>query len=372
VPGPAVIANGDGLGNVHAWLMLGALLIIVGFPLRNALGFHAAAVCMGFCLSCVYLRWHPWFFRLHVTYFVLAMPIVAIALVAMARRAFILLLALLCLANALLILVFNTQYPIYAPFLKLSREQHQFGSNLSMYRPYVALAEDIIARGCANVLLKCETYNFDYGLWVCLQNRGYHGAITEFLVQNETARLSQSEFTPRTAMVFIGSRPPNMHAISINGRPQPLLQIEYAGYDGTLTALFPSPFTGHWCRLVGPDNQAELSFTLPGANAIGPDKPAEIHFSCKLFDHDALPLTNNILRLAVGHCVSNIDLRSSPVDLSAIVTQSSFVIEPSLLKPVPPKKHPAYLSDLQLSWQRAGKQAPPPPTNKLNSAPSNQ
>jgi hypothetical protein len=355
---------------VHAWLMLGALLIIVGLPLRNALGFHAAGVCMGFCLSCVYLRWYPWLFRLHITYFVLAMPIVAIGLVAMARRAFIVVLALLCLANAMLILVFNTQYPIYAPFLTLSREQCQFGSNRTMHRPFIALAEDIIGRGCTNVLLKCETYHFDYGLWVCLHNRGYQGTIEEFLVQNETARLSQWKLTPRTAMVFMGSRPPNMPALNIGGRAQPLLEIEYMGYYGTLAALFPSPFAGHWCRLVGPDNQAELSFTLPDANGIGPDKPADIHFSCKLFDHDDLPLTNNVLRFVVGNCVGDIDLRSSPLDLSAIVTQSSFVIKFFLLEPVPPKKHAACLSDLQLSWKWAKKQQPTAPigtaaTNEL-------
>jgi hypothetical protein len=372
--GPAVIGNGDGLGNVHVWLMLGALLIISGFPLRNALGFHAAGACMGFCLSCLYLRWHPWLFRYHITYFVLAMPIVAIALVATARRAFIVLLALLCLANAVLILAYNTQYPIYAPFLKLSREQHQFGSNLHLHRPYVALAEDIIERGCTNVLLKCETYNFDYGLWVCLQNRGYHGTIEEFLVQNETARLSRWELTPRTAMVFIGSRPSNRLAADIGGRKQPLLGIEYLGYYGSVSALFPSPFPGHWWRLVGPDNHAELSFDLSGANGIGPDKPAEIDFFCKLVDHDDLPLTNNVLRLIVGNCAGDIDLRSGPAAARAIVTQPSFAIRTFLLKPVPPKKYPAYLSNLQLSWKWAEKQESSAPigtavTNKLNSAP---
>jgi hypothetical protein len=352
LPGPAVIRNGDGLGNIHAWLILGGLLIIIGFPLRNALGFHTACVCIGFCLSSVYLRWHPWLFRYHITYFVLALPVVAIALAETARRGFIVVLALLCLVNAALILWFNPQYPIYAPFLKLSREQHQFGSNLNLHRPYVALAQDIIDRGCTNILLKCETYHFDYGLWVCLQNRGYHGRIEEFLVQNETGDLGQDEpLTPRTAMVFIGSYPPEIAAANIQGRPHPLLEIGYGDPDASVFALFPSPFPGHWTRLTGPDNPTELSFALPGANGIGPDRPAEIHFACRLYDHDDLPLTNNVLRLVVGNSVKEIDLRSSPVDVNCNVTNSPFVIKAFLLKPAPPKKHAAYISDLQFSWK---------------------
>jgi hypothetical protein len=312
----------------------------------------------------VYLRWHPWLFRLHITYFVLAMPVVAIGLTALARRAFIVALALLCLVNAVLILAFSPQYPLYVPFLKFSREQYQFGSNLHLHDPYVALAEDIIERGCTNVLLKCETYHFDYGLWVCLHNRGYHGKIEEFLVQNETARLSQWEMTPRTAMVFIGSRPPDILTGGSGQRGAPLLAIEYLGAGGTVNALFPSPFPGNWWRLVGPDNHAEISFDLSGANGIGPDKPAEIHFSCTPVAYDDQPLTNNVLRLVVGNSSADIDLRSGPVDAGAIVTQPSFAIKTLLLKPIPSKKYPAYLSKLELSWKWARKQEPAAPIGR--------
>ena len=352
--GPAVISNGDGLGNVHAWLVLCALLILPGIPLRNALGFHAAGACVGFGLSCVYLRWHPWLFRYHITYFVLAIPIVAIALVAIARRAFIFLMALLCLANAGLALAYNFQYPVYVSLFKLTREQNQFGSDLRLYDSYVALAEDIVERGCTNVLLKCETYNFDYGLWVCLQDRGYHGTIREFMVQNETARLGHWEMTPGTAMVFIGSRPPNTLAADMGGRAQPLLEIGY--YFGTVTAVFPSPFAGNWKRLVGLDNHAELSFGLFGANGIGPDKPAEIYFSCKPVDRHGLPLTNNVLRLIVGDSVGDFDLGSGLVQANAIAIQPSFSTMTLLLRPVPSTKYPAYLSSPQLSWIWAKKQ----------------
>jgi hypothetical protein len=347
--GPAVIGNGDGFGNVQAWLILGAALIIAAFPLRNALGFYAAAVGLGFCLSCVYLRWHLWIFRLHITYFVLAMPLVAFAFAALARRAWIFLLAAVCLVNAALVLIFNTQYPIYAPLLKLTREQHQFGSNLHMYPAFVAVAEDIIARGSTNVLLKSETYNFDYGLWLCLHNRGYDGAIQEFLVQNETGALSHWNIDAQTAAVFIGSLPPK-ELVQIGGPARPLLEVQYGGRDSALMALFPSAFPGNWVRLLGTNNQAEMSFTLPGANGIGTNKPAVIQFLGRPVDRDNVPLTNNVLRLILGNQAGDFDLRSGSVEASISVTQSAFAIKAQLLKPVPPPEQPAYISDPHLSW----------------------
>jgi hypothetical protein len=353
--GPAVIGNGDGFGNVQAWLMLIAILIICALPLRNALGFYAVCVGVGFCLSCVYLRWHVWIFRLHVTYFVLAMPVVAIAFAAMARRGFVLILGGLCLVNAVLILAFNTQYPVFAPFLKLTREEHQFGSNLHLHPAYVALAEDIIARGCTNVLLKCETYNFDYGLWVCLQNRGYRGTIQEFMVQNETGGLRPWKINPGTTAVFIGSSPsPEM--VNIGGPTRPLLQIAYGAGNSAVIALFPSAKPGDWVRFLGPDNHADLPFALPGASGIGPDKPAEIHFVCTPVGRDGASLTNNILRLILGNQAGNFDLGSGGVDASIRVVQPSFAIRAALLKPVSQEEQPACISDPHISWTWAAKQ----------------
>ncbi len=290
---------------------LSAVLMIARFPLaQRPLVFTRRVVGLAFCLSCVYLRWHIWIFRLHITYFVLAMPIVAIAFAAMTRRAVVIGIGALCLINALLILGFNTQYPIYAPFLKLTREEHEFGSNLYLHQAYSAVAEDIIARGCTNVLLKCETNNFDYGLWVCLRNRGYDGGIEEFLVSNDTGQLSHWNINARTAAAFIGSRP-SKELINVGGPSRPLLETEYGGHDGAVVTLFPSPFPGNWVRLgghdgavvtlfpspfpgnwvrlLGPDNHAELSFKLPGAEGIGSNKLAEIHFLCAPVDRDGAP-----------------------------------------------------------------------------------
>lgn len=278
------------------------------------------------------------------------MPLVAVAFMSCVRSAFIVILSALCLVNALLILGFNTQYPIYAPFLKLTREQHQFGSNQNLRRPYIALAEDIINRGCTNVLLKCETYNFDYGLWVCLRNRGYRGMITEFMVQNQTAPLTEPDMTSRTAMVFIGSPPPNQLATDIDGKAQPLLEIVYLGYFGNVAAQYPSPFPGKWCRLLGPENSAEMSFTLSETDDISPDKPVEIHFSCKPVYSDGRPLTNNILRLAVDNHIGAVDLQTNTVDITAVATHPSIVIRTVLLDSLPTNSYPAYLSNLKLSW----------------------
>ncbi len=311
LPGPSDIGEGDGIGNISAWLIFGAALILIRFPFRNALGFYALAICAGFFLSCSYLRWQPWLFRYHITYFVLAMPVVAIAFVACARSGFIAILSALCLINAILILAFNTQYPVYAPFLKLTREQHQFGSNQNLRRPYIALAEDILQRGCTNILLDCETYNFDYGLWVCLKNRGYRGTITEFMVTNQTAPLTEPDVTARTAMVFIGQPPPNRLSTEIDGNLHPLLQITYLGYFGNVAAQYPSPFAGKRCRLLGPENSAELSFTLSETDPIAPDKPASFEFSCKPVYSDGRPVTNNVLRVAVDKHFGDVDLRNN-------------------------------------------------------------
>ncbi len=366
LPGPGDIGNGDGFGNVSAWLIIGAVFMIAALPFRNTFGFYAGAICAGFCLSCIYLRWHPWLFRYHMTYFVLAMPVVAIAIMLNTRSTFTVILSALCLVNAVLILAFNTQYPIYAPFLKLSREQHSFGSNQNLRRPYIALAEDVLRRGCTNLLLDCATYNFDYGLWVCLQNRGYRGTITEFMVQNQTAPLTEPDITSRTATVFIGNTPPNRLAADVDGKTQPLLEIVYLGYFGNVAAQYPSPFPGKWCRLLGPENSAELSFTLSDTDDINPTHLAEVHFACKPVFSDGRLLTNNVLRLAVDKHVGDVNLRTGAVDLIAIAPRPSIVIRTVLLDALPTNAGPAYLSRFKTRLG-LGEKTVTPPRNEVSS-----
>lgn len=356
MPGRAVVGNGDGVGNIHAWLILCALLILWRLPLRNALGFYALCAVAGFCLSCSYLRWHPWLYRLHITYFVLAMPVVAAALAAVAPRFVMVVLGLVCVVSAISILVFNSQCPIYEPnpnYRNWSREEHLFGSNIALRRPYIALTEDIIQRGCTNVLLKSEAYNFDYGLWVCLWNRGYHGTIQECMVDNETDSLRRWQFDSRTAMVFLGTQPPP----GWQEGAQPLLQVSYNSH-GTLNALFPSPFSDHWWRLLGPENSATLLLTLSNAQGIGPDKPADIQFSCQALDHDGHALSNNVLRLTSANGTGDFDLDAGTVDAGTTITNPVLEVQAMLLKPLAREKYPAYLAKLQLSWKWAAKPSP--------------
>ena len=352
-PGASSILAGDGVGNVQAWLLLATLLMLPALPWRSGLGFYIACVGVGFCLSCGYLRWHPWIFRLHITYFVLALPVASVALAGVAHRWLGIFAGYFCVGNALLLLGFNTQYPVYAPFLNWTREENQFESNLYLHEPYVGLAEDIIQRGCTNVLLKCELYHFDYGLWVCLRDRGYRGTIQEFLVDNETGETRPWNLTARTAMVFIGVRPPEDRAFEIDGKTQPLLEIGYYGYRATVTALFPSLFSDYWWRLVGQDNHADLTMNLSAASDIGPMKPAAIHFSCTPVDGAGRPITNNVLRLIRGGRATDFPLGANGVDVTARVTQPYLEIRAALLQPLPSERRPAYLSKLRLSWDWA-------------------
>lgn len=366
MPGRAVVGNGDGVGNVHAWLILCALLFLWRVPLRNALGFYALGVVAGFCLSCSYLRWHPWLFRLHITYFVLALPVVAVAFAAVSHRLVMVVLDLICVANAGLILAGQTAYPICGPSLSSTREEQLFGNNIALHRPDIALAEDIIQRGCTNVLLKGETYSFDYGLWDCLWNRGYRGTIQEFMVDNETDSLRRWQFNARTAMVFLGLRPPaDLASLDLGAGARPLLQVSYNEY-GTLDALFPSPFSGHWWRLCGPDNRAALLITLSDARGIGPDKPADVEFSCRAVDHDNHALSNNVLRLISANGRGDFDLRAGSVDANTTITNSVLEVQAMLLKPLAQGSYPAYLSKLQLSWKWAENPSPtgPAPSNR--------
>ena len=356
MPGRAETGNGDGVGNIHAWLIFCALFMIWRLPLRNALGFHAFCTAAGFCLSCSYLRWHPWMFRLHMTYFVLALPVVAATLAVVAHRAVTVVMGMGCVANALLILGLNSQYLIYTPFLHHTHEEQVFGSNMPLHPAEVALAEDIIQRGCTNVLLKCKMYSFDYGLWTCLWDRGYRGAIQEFMVDNETESLRRWQFNARTAMVFMGVRPPaNPASFEWGGQHRHLLYVSYSYRE--IHALFSSPFSDHWWRLCGPDNRAELRLTLAGAEGIGPNKPVDVEFSCRVVDRDGQALSNNILHLISPQGTGDFDLRNGMVDAESIMTNGILEMQALLLKSLPPEKYPGYLSKLQLSWNWAGKAA---------------
>jgi len=269
-------------------------------------------------------------------------------------------LGLLCVLNAISILVFNTQYPIYEPNRNWTREEHLFVANSALHRPYIALTEDIIQRGCSNVLLKSQLYAFDYGLWICLWNRGYHGTIQEVMVDNETDALRRWQFDARTAFVFLGFQPPpDLASLDLGRGPQPLLQVSY-NRNSTLNALFPSPFSDHWWRLLGPDNRATLRLTLSGAKGIGPDKPADVQFSCQAVDHDGHALSNNVLRLMSASGTGDFALQTGTVDAGTTTTNLVLEMQAWLLQPLSPQKYPAYLAKLQFSWNWAAQPSPEP------------
>jgi len=353
MPGRADPGSGDGIGNIQAWLILCAAVFLWRLPLRNALGYCAFCGVAGFCLSCSYLRWHPWLFRLHITYFVLALPVVAVALAVTAHRTIIAGIAVICLINAILILSFNDQAPAYALNRKLSHEELLFGSSQELSKPCVALSEDIIRRGCTNVLLKTDAYRFDYGLWVCLWDRGYHGTIQEFMVENETDSLRRWQYNRRTAMVFLGIRPPSdLTSMDIDGISQPLLQVSYNSH-GTLSALFPARNSDHWWRLGGSNNSASIMLDLSDAKGIGPDKPVNVEFSCQVIDDDGRALSNNILRLISANGKGDFDLAAGLADARTTITNAALETQALLLKPLAPQEYPAYLAKVQASWKWA-------------------
>lgn len=161
----------DFAGNgLHLILILTASVVLVIDRRRRpeALA-YAAVLGVAFLLFCAVLRWQPWHSRLQLPLFVLAAPLVALAL-APGRLLASLIGVGLCLAAWPWIL-FNESRPLLgrASIFRTSRVQQHFSHHPALRDPYTRAASFVGRLGCGEVGVVLGSDDWEYPLWVLLR-----------------------------------------------------------------------------------------------------------------------------------------------------------------------------------------------------------
>jgi hypothetical protein len=228
-------------------------------------------------------------------FFMLAAPFAGMVLGWVWNRWCVLAAALLLLLNALLVLYYNFQYPIFqlSDERFQTREERYFCRRPELYPSTAEVANDIVRSGVTNVLLKIGVDTWEYPLWVCLKNRGFQGTIQHAFVENESTPLGTPNLDlPGTAVLCQDVAPPPL--------PDFPLAVAYDSWN--------VHFRGQ------PDNRMKLISNRTIAS-VPASQPCRLVISCNVIDQNGLPVTNNIIRVRTADSQWDFPLTSASVVL---------------------------------------------------------
>jgi len=194
----------------HLLLIVVAGCLALRKPKANSrLLWYSSPVVVSFLLFCACLKWQQWHTRLHLAYFALLMPFVAIVVARSFPGWCVWLAAVMVLSFAIYGVANNESRPVFDfKFLRLPREeQYLFVHAPQLNQPMRQIAEAIVGSNCRTVGLKLKFDDPEYPLWVMLRNRGFHGRIDHFYVENVSARLPSVVPQP-CAVVSTVDKPP--------------------------------------------------------------------------------------------------------------------------------------------------------------------
>lgn len=197
-------------GTFHVLLIGLALCLACRAPIRNRrLWCYAGLILTSFVLFCAYLKWQQWHVRIHLAYFVLLMPFVALLLCQRCPRWVPALASGVVLLFGACTLARNLSRPIGNPgFVTLPREnQSLFVHGQPINGPYGSLASAIVASHCRVVGLKLGFDDAEYPLWVMLRNRGFRGEMHHIFVEDNSFRLDTGDVPPEVIVAGSGTPP---------------------------------------------------------------------------------------------------------------------------------------------------------------------
>ncbi len=177
----------------HLLLIIVAGCLALRTPKANSqLLWYSAPVVMSFLLFCALLKWQQWHTRLHLAYFALLMPFVAIVVARSFPRWCVWLTTAMVVSFAIYGVPKNESRPVFdSKFLRLPREEQYLFVNVpQLNQPLRQIAGVIAASNCRTVGLKLQFDDPEYPLWVMLRNRGFQGQIDHFYVQNVSASIA--------------------------------------------------------------------------------------------------------------------------------------------------------------------------------------
>ena len=178
---PAINTSEQTSGNpLHAMLIVFSFVVIIGMVILGKenpeILVYAGAIFFSVLLFCYLMKWQPSNGRLHLPYFVLFAPLVALLLDKLAKFRFETLIAALLLIYCVPWLLLTRERPVFTTengtyqisVFSGQREALYFATNPEDYEPYRAIADVINEAGITRVGLDLSDEGEEYPFWVLL------------------------------------------------------------------------------------------------------------------------------------------------------------------------------------------------------------
>jgi len=333
LPPNAEAKNDDGFGGMMTVLpvLLGTVFFLIKFKWKSPLAVYLGLVMAGFALFSGYLKWQPWHPRLHLPFFMMAAPFAGMVLGWVWNRWCVLVAALLLVLNALLVLYYNFQYPIFqlSDERFKTREERYFCRRPELYPGTAEVARDLVSSGVTNVLLKIGGDTWEYPLWVCLKDRGFQGTIEHAFVENESTPLGAPNLDwPGTAVLCEDAEAPAL--------PDFPLTVTYA-------------FNSWSVHYRGkPDNRIKLisnQFLAP----VAVRQAARLEIRCNVIDQNGQLVTNNIIRVRTSDFSRDYPLTAGPLVLECPLKPGQNMMGIFLVNPPTPEQRILTLANVTSS-----------------------
>ena len=209
---PRVSTHESTAGNpIHLVLIVLLGLLMIAWRRTRAGPTHvlyALALLMGLCLFSGYIKWSPWRHRLHLPWFVLFAPVVAVALAKVARSRLITVLSAVLAVCCVPWLVWNSTRPVFTmpgltragSVFAMPRRQQYFVTRPGSYRHYVKAFRALRAADCRRLALVCQPYHWqapevrswEYYVWVFAREELGDFTITKPLAQHRRSEVADS------------------------------------------------------------------------------------------------------------------------------------------------------------------------------------
>src|SRR5262245_214258 len=189
------------LAGVVACVLVWRRRAALGTPAR-LWGWTSLAAALAFCAA---VKWQPWNSRLHLPLFVLAAPLLGIAL-GYSRRATVIWATAFCLV-ALPGLALTSPRPLVGPqsVLTLPRSVQRFRNRPQLQAVYEAAADALTGLRCQRVGLVLGGDGWEYPFWPVLRARFGDGLrMDHALVENPSARFAPRDRVAPCALLVVG------------------------------------------------------------------------------------------------------------------------------------------------------------------------
>ena len=187
----------DTAGNPIHFVLIILSLILIPLHRNSRVALFGVCVAAGFVLFSLVLKWQPWHSRLHLPFFILSAPFVAIIMMNTFSLRSISIIMIIFALYSIPYIVTNPSRPLIGPNSVLSsdRKYQYFRTRPELVTPYHKAVNLLESVSCSEVGLITGGDDWEYPIWVMSGADKGHLRIEHIKVDNISRSIFQ-EFTP--------------------------------------------------------------------------------------------------------------------------------------------------------------------------------